>query len=223
MTGSRRGLLIDIDGTLIDSNGAHTTAWLEALHEAGYTVTFEQVRPLIGMGSDKLLPELTGLAEDDPAAIALVEGKKRHFERLLPSLRPFAGTRPLLERLRAEGLALVVATSAGSEEAAALLAQAGVADLMSEQTSSTDAGNSKPDPDIVQSALRKGGLRPETALMLGDTPYDIEAARRAGVGTIAVRCGGWWDDRALGGAIAIYDDPADLLARLPESPLGDIS
>jgi len=220
MSGALRGLLIDVDGTLIDSNDAHADAWVAALREAGRAATFEQVRPLIGMGSDKMLPRLTGLAEDDPAAAALVEGKKRHFARMLPSLRPFAGTRPLLERLRDQGLELVVATSAGSEEATALLEQAGVADLMSRQTSSSDADNSKPDPDIVRSALRKGGLSAATALMLGDTPYDVEAATRAGVRAIALRCGGWWDDRSLGGAVAIYDDPADLLARLADSPLG---
>jgi phosphoglycolate phosphatase-like HAD superfamily hydrolase len=113
----------------------------------------------------------------------------------------------------------VVATSAGADELALLLRQAQVDDLIEQATTSDEAGRSKPDPDIVCAALAKGGLRPEAAIMLGDTPYDIEAAARAGVASIAFRCGGWWDDRALAGALAIYDDPAALLADFDRSPL----
>ena len=219
MSARPRGVLIDIDGTLLDSNDAHAQAWVDALREGGRDVPFEQVRPLIGMGGDKVVPELTGFAEDDPDAEPFVASKKRHFARRLPTLRPFPGARALLERLRDQGLTLVIATSAGGDEAGKLLERAGVADLISEQTSKGDVESSKPDPDIVCAALAKGGLDAGEVLMLGDTPYDVEAARRAGVGTIAFRCGGWWDDAALGGAVAIYDGPADLLARLDESPL----
>ena len=219
MSARPRGVLIDIDGTLLDSNDAHAQAWVEAMRECGQDVPFDRVRPLIGMGGDKVVPELTGFSEDDPGAEPFVASKKRHFARLLPTLRPFPGARALLERLRAEGLTLVVATSAGGDEAGKLLQQAGVADLVEEQTSKGDVQSSKPDPDIVHAALAKGELGAGDVLMLGDTPYDVEAARRAGVGTIAFRCGGWWDDAALGGAVAIYDGPADLLARFEESPL----
>ncbi|HYD54680.1 MAG TPA: HAD family hydrolase, partial [Gemmatimonadaceae bacterium] len=125
-----RGVLIDIDGTLLDSNDAHAQAWVNALRDGGKDVPFERVRPLIGMGGDKVTPELTGFEEDDPAAKPFLEGKKRHFGQLLSSLRPFPGARALLERLRGEGLTLVVATSAGGDEAGKLLAQAGVADLI---------------------------------------------------------------------------------------------
>lgn len=215
-----RGVLIDIDGTLLDSNDAHAQAWVEALHEHGRAVPFERVRPLIGMGGDKVTPELTGLDEDDEAAQPILEAKKRHFARLLPGLRPFPGARALLQRLRDDGRTLVIATSAGGDEAGRLLAQAGVADLVDEETSKGDVERSKPDPDVVRAALRKGGLRAGDVVMLGDTPYDVEAAARAGVTTIALRCGGWWDDAALGGAAAIYDDPAALLAGLDASPLG---
>jgi len=111
--------------------------------------------------------------------------------------------------LKTNGLRVVIATSAGKEELDALLRQAGVDDLIDRATSS-DAGASKPDPDIVSAALRQAKLPPAAAVMVGDTPYDIEAAKRAGVKTIALRCGGWWDDAALAGAVAIYDDPAAL-------------
>jgi HAD superfamily hydrolase (TIGR01509 family) len=214
-----RGVLLDIDGTLLDSNDAHARAWVEALHDVGRDIAFEQVRPLIGMGGDKVIPALTGHGEDHPEAQRAVERKKAHFDRLLPTLQPFPGARALLERLRTEGLLLIVATSAGGEEVARLLEQAGVADLVHDETTKGDVESSKPDPDIVHAALRKGGLRADEVMMIGDTPYDIAAARQAGVPTVAVRCGGWWDDRALGGAVARYDDPAALLREFDASPL----
>jgi HAD superfamily hydrolase (TIGR01509 family) len=219
MSGRRlRGVLLDIDGTMLDSNDAHARAWVEALREHGRTVAFERVRPLIGMGGDKVVPLLTGMEEDSPRAKPFIEAKKRHFARLLPEIHPFPGARALVERLRAAGLTVVVATSAGGDEATRLLERAGIADLLDDRTTKSDADSSKPDPDIVEAALGKGGLAPSEALMIGDTPYDVEAARRASVETIAFRCGGWWDDEALGGAVAIYDGPADLLARFDESP-----
>jgi phosphoglycolate phosphatase-like HAD superfamily hydrolase len=119
--------------------------------------------------------------------------------------------------MRRDGLRLVVATSAGEREMAALLGILRVQHLLFERTSSDDAERSKPDPDIVQAALRRAGTSPGGALMLGDTPYDVEAARRAGVRTVALICGGWQRD-ALGGAIALYASPGDLLARYDESP-----
>jgi HAD superfamily hydrolase (TIGR01509 family) len=215
-----RGVLLDIDGTLLDSNDAHAASWVDALTRFGYDIPFERVRPLVGMGSDKLVPELTGHAHESPKGKQLVETKKSIFEqRYLPHLRPTPGARQLLERIVADGLTVVIATSAGPDEMRALLERAGVADLIHDATSSGDVENSKPDPDVVGAALRKGRLRPDEALMIGDTPYDIEAAANVDVLTIALRCGGWWDDHALRGAIAIYDDPADLLAHHDESPL----
>ena len=118
----------------------------------------------------------------------------------------------MLERLLADGLVLVVATSAG-DELSALLNQAGLADLIEVAATSNDAAKSKPDADIVQAALAKAGIAANVAVTLGDTPYDIQAASAAGVGTVALRCGGWWKDADLAGAIGIYDDPADLLSR----------
>jgi HAD superfamily hydrolase (TIGR01509 family) len=217
---SLRGVLLDIDGTLIDSNDAHARSWVLALAEHGRDVPFERVRPLVGMGGDKLIPEVTGLEEEHPDAKAMAARKKAIFtERFLPTLRPCPGARDLLQQLRDDGLRLVVATSAGGEESEALLERAGVADLIHRETTKSDVESSKPDPDIVLAALAKGGLAASEVVMIGDTPYDVEAARKAGVGTIALRCGGWWDDAALGAAIAIYDHPAALLADHARSPL----
>lgn len=218
-TNALRGVLIDVDGTLIASNRAHAEAFADVFRDAGFDIDADRVEPLIGMGGDKLIPELTGLDAEEGEGKRLADAKKRRFrEHYLPRLQPTPGARRLIERLRDAGLTLIVATSAGGDEVKALLEQAGVADLLPETTTSSDADNSKPDPDILQAALEKGELAAGEALMLGDTPYDVEAALRAGVPCIALRSGGW-GDVDLRGALAIYDDPADLVAHLDESPL----
>jgi HAD superfamily hydrolase (TIGR01509 family) len=221
--GRLRGALLDVDGTLLDSNDAHAASWAEVFAEFGYAIHFEHVRPLVGMGGDKLLPILTGVDHESPKGKRLTKRKKAVFEeKYLPHLQPTRGARQLLEHMIAEGLTLVIATSASDDEMRALLDRAGVADLIDDATSSGDVESSKPDPDVIGAALEKGRLRPDEAVMVGDTPYDIAAAVKAGVPTIALRCGGWWDDLALGGAVAIYDDPADLLAHYDDSPLSSV-
>jgi HAD superfamily hydrolase (TIGR01549 family) len=208
-----------VDGTLVDSNDAHARAWLEALSRHGYKCTYEEIRRLIGMGSDHLLPKTTGVEKDTPAGERISEAWKEVFERdYLPDLKAFPKTRTLLLALKRHGLKLVVASSAEKEMLDKLLEIAGAKDLLEDTTSSDDAESSKPDPDIVKAALDSIGLPAGEVMMLGDTPYDIQAARKLGVGTVALRCGGW-DDEALKGAVAVYDDPADLLAHLDDSPL----
>lgn len=214
-----QGVILDVDGTLVDSNDAHAKAWVDAFAEAGHTVDYAQVRRLIGMGGDKLMPEVAGVEKASEEGERISRLRSAIFkERYLPGLRAFPGTRALLERMRDAGMQLVVASSATGEELDPLLAAAGVSDLVGERTSSSDAESSKPDPDIVQAALARAGLAPDSCLMLGDTPYDIEAAGKAGVGVVALRCGGW-SDADLAGARAIYADPADLLKQYDESPL----
>lgn len=213
-----RGVLLDIDGTLIDSNDAHARTWVETFAAFGYELPYQRVRRLIGMGGDHLLPEAIGVADDSPLGKRISGQRRQLFKRReLPQIAAFPGVRELLERMRAAGLRLVVASSAGGDELEPLLERSGVRDLIEASTSSGDAEQSKPDPDIVGAALGRIGLPPEQVLMLGDTPYDIEAARRAGVGCVALRCGGW-PDADLHGALALYDDPRDLLARFDQSP-----
>ena len=213
-----RAVLLDIDGTLIDSNDAHARAWVDAFAEFGRTVPFERVRPLIGKGGDKLMPEVSGLDSESAEGKRISERRSAIFrERYLPTIKPFPRATELLERLRADGIELVVATSAKKDELEPLLAICDASRLVSARTSSDDAENSKPDVDIVAAALARAKVGAGDALMLGDTPYDIEAAARAGVGTVAVRSGGW-DDAALAGALAVYADVSELLARYDDSP-----
>jgi HAD superfamily hydrolase (TIGR01509 family) len=217
-----RAVLLDIDGTLIDSNDSHARAWVDAGAELGYRIQYEDVRPLIGMGGDKVMPQLIGIESDSREGQAFAERRTAIFaERYLPDISAFPGTREMVERFREAGLKVVVATSANRKEMKKLLSAAGVEDLIDEATSSSDADASKPDPDIVTAALKAGGVDASSAVMLGDTPYDVAAAGRAGVGIIAFRCGGWTDE-TLRGALAVFDDPADLLASWGDSPFGEL-
>lgn len=137
--------------------------------------------------------------------------------RYLPTLKPTTGAAAFVQWLLDSRLTVVVATSAKEEEVKALLTICGGQALVKDATTSDDAERSKPDPDILVAALQKSGSSPDQAIMIGDTPYDIEAARRAGLAAIAFRCGGW-DDAQLHGSIAIYDDPRELLDHVDQSP-----
>ena len=217
-TARLQAVLLDIDGTLIDSNDAHARAWVDAGAELGYRIQYEDVRPLIGMGGDKVMPQLIGIESDSREGKAFSERRTEIFtERYLPKIEAFPGTRELVERIRGAGLKVVIATSASRKEMKKLLKTAGVEDLIDGATSSSDADASKPAPDIVDAALEVAGVGADSAVMLGDTPYDVAAAGRAGVDIIGFRCGGWTDE-TLRGAIAVFEDPADLLANWEESP-----
>jgi HAD superfamily hydrolase (TIGR01509 family) len=177
------------------------------------------VRPLIGMGGDKLLAAIAGINAESSEGKAISRRRKRIFQReYLSTLQPTREAQRLLERLKADRLTLAIATSAEADEVEALLRVAGAARIVDVTSASDDAEQSKPDPDIIHAALTRSGAKAIEAIMIGDTPYDIEAAGRAGVGTIALRCGGWWTDEAFAGALAIYDDPQDLLEHYDFSP-----
>jgi HAD superfamily hydrolase (TIGR01509 family) len=216
-----KGVLLDVDGTLIDSNDAHAQAWVRALAEYGFEIPFEKVRRLIGMGGDKLLPEVTGLDAESSKGKAISKRRGELFQKeYLPKLQAFPGATELLARFKNRGLRLVVASSAKDEELHGLLRICHADDFVESKTSSDDAANSKPSPDIVQAALGKMALAPSQVIMLGDTPYDLQAAAHAGVPAVAFRCGGW-GDADLKGAIAIYDGPADLLSKFEDSPFAN--
>jgi HAD superfamily hydrolase (TIGR01509 family) len=218
-----KAVILDIDGTLVLSNDAHAQAWVESFAAYGYDVPFDKVRPLIGMGGDQVVPKMVpGLNDEEGDGKAIAEKRKELIiNRFGPELAPTKGSRELILRMQEAGLRLFIATSATSQELSVLLKAAQVDDLLDKDKAATsnDAEASKPAPDIVEAALNKLKMEPSEVLMLADTPYDIKSAKGAGVGVIAVRCGGF-DDEQLAGAVAIYDDPADLLAHYANSPLG---
>lgn len=200
------------------SNEAHARSWVDVLSDAGFDVPFEVIWPMIGMGGDKLLPAATGIEVDTAAGKKLTDRRWEIFRHdYLPGLKPTRGARELVERMSDDGFKLIVATSASENEVGSLLEAAGVSDLLKQTTSASDAAESKPDPDIVQAAIRKSRLPPERLLMLGDTPYDVQAALGAHVNLVGLLCGGW-SMLELSGATAIYDDPADLLEWYDHSP-----
>ncbi len=214
-----RSVLLDLDGTLIDSNDAHARAWVDAFRAVGRFVTFGRVRPFIGMGADHLLPAVAGISETSDIGRTINQRRSKLFlERYLPHLRPFPSAGALLLELRARGLELVVATSAKREELSALLGLLGARDLIAGATSSDDVDRSKPDPDIVRAALERADSKATATVLLGDTAYDLAAARACGVDMIAFRCGGS-SDASLRGAVEIYDGPHHLLVRLDQSKL----
>jgi HAD superfamily hydrolase (TIGR01509 family) len=218
-----QAVILDVDGTLVLSNDAHAQAWVEAFAAYGYDVAFEKVRPLIGMGGDQVMPKMVpGLNDEEGDGKAIAQKRKELIiNRFGPTLAPANGSRELVLRMQEAGLHLIIATSATSQELSVLLKAAQVDDLLDEATTSSDAEASKPAPDIVEAALNKLKMEPSEVLMIGDTPYDIESAKGAGVNTIGVRSGGF-DDEQLKGAIAIYNDPADLLAHYSSSPLREM-
>ena len=213
--------VLDIDGTIVDSNDAHARAWVEALALHGRVVDFHSVRKLIGVGGDKLLRQIANIDSDSVEGRRISASRRSIFRaEHLPSLRPTRGARRMIEWLRREGVVIAIATSAQAAEVNGLLKAAGVDDLIDRVASSDDADASKPDPDIVTAALQKSGASRDSAIMVGDTPYDIEAATAAGISTIAFRTGGWADED-LSSALAIFDDPEDLVTGRAESPFAE--
>jgi HAD superfamily hydrolase (TIGR01509 family) len=215
-----RAVIFDIDGTLLASNDAHAHSWVDAFSDFGYSVPFYQLRWLIGMGGDRLIKTLfPGMSSSEGIGKVISHRRGSVFlERYAPLLVATPGARDLVLRLQDAGLKTVIATSAKQAELQMLLEHAGVKDLLTEATTASDVDASKPAPDVVQSALDKVGVCADDAIMIGDTPYDVDSARRAGVSILCVRSGGW-DDDSLEGAAAVYDHPEDLLARFDESPL----
>ena len=217
--GAIRAVIFDVDGTLVDSNDGHARAWVDALAEAGYQVPFARIRPLIGMGGDKVLPLVAGLSSDDPKGKRIAERRDAIFaERYLPQVRPLPGAHDLLRRLYTEGFRLAVASSSKKDLLERLLKIVGAEDVFEVTTSSDDVDSSKPDPDVVHVALERLREPAADVVMIGDTPYDIEAAGRARVRAIAFRSGGW-KDSDLRDAIGIYDGPLDLLQHFDASVL----
>jgi membrane protein len=216
-----KAILFDIDGTLVDSNDLHIAAWDEVFRAAGHQFDRQALHDQIGKGADNFVPALLpGASKEEAERLGDAHGRI-YKEKFIATARPFPGARDLLLRCCEVGYTVVLASSASGEELDHYLELLDATDLVDAHTSADDVGPSKPSPDIFESALQKAGAASGEALVIGDTPFDIQAATKAGIRTVAVRSGKF-PDKALAGAVAIFDDVAQLLARFDASPLSRI-
>ena len=215
-------VIFDIDGTLIDSVDLHAAAWQRAFRDFGFDLPYNDIRTQIGKGGDRLIPSMLRKHDADRIGEKLDAYRGDLFKRdYLPRVQPFDGVRELFERIRRDGKRIVLASSAKGDELEAYKRIANITDLIEHETSSDDADSSKPAPDIFEAALDKlGDVSASEAIVVGDTPYDIQAARKIGLRAIGVLCGGFpEDDLREAGCLAIFRDPADLLSQYEGSPL----
>jgi HAD superfamily hydrolase (TIGR01509 family) len=215
----RRGVLFDIDGTLVDSSYLHTVSWWQAFRKAGLDVPMARIHRAVGMGGDQLVHEVTGGQADEQAS-ELIAGHDALYSAHWPALRLLPGARELVLHCHQAGLVTVLASSASSAELDVLTTVLDLDDAIDAATGSADADSSKPDPDIVLVALDKAKLRPENAVFVGDAVWDVQASGKAGVRCVGLESGGTSAAELLeAGAVRTYRDAADLLARFAGSPL----
>ncbi|HEY0796470.1 MAG TPA: HAD family phosphatase [Acidisarcina sp.] len=217
-----KALLCDIDGTLVDSNWLHAAAWKDAFASEGIQVDLEEARRQIGKGGDELIPVFVPDEEQRKSIEErLKERRKKIFEeKYLAQVKALPMAREFLQRLKEKGIALALASSSDKDGLKAYKKIVGMENLIDEETTADDAERAKPHPDIFQVALKKAGVEAADALALGDTPYDAEAAGKAGVKTIGVTTGGWSERELLdAGCIEVYPNVADLLKSFDESAL----
>ncbi|PSM40441.1 HAD family hydrolase [Streptomyces dioscori] len=215
-----RAAVFDVDGTLVDTNHLHVTAWWEAFRQAGHDVSMHDVHRAVGLGSDDLIAHLLGDGRDTGQDDAISAAHKTVYGTYFERLRPFPGAGDLLRRLDSEGWTVVLATSAGGSELAALRRAIDADDVIRATASSDDVDSGKPAPDPVEHALELAGASAEHSFFVGDTVWDMRAGAGAGVLCVGVLCGGIpRADLEKAGASSVYRDPAHLLASLSKSPM----
>ncbi|MBY4130670.1 HAD family hydrolase [Rhodococcus fascians] len=212
-------VLFDIDGTLVDSNYVHVDAWSRAFRDAGHEVPSWRIHRTIGMDGSKLREALVGSA-DSPLAQKAKDLHAEYYAAASETLEILPGARELLAELSTRDFTVVLATSAPENELSTLRDLLEVEDSVAVVTSGEDADVAKPEPDIIGVALERAGVHADNAVMVGDSVWDIESAGRAGVRAIGVLSGGISRGELLdAGAVAVFDDPADLLEHLADSPI----
>src|SRR5215210_7891629 len=216
MTSTRPAVLFDIDGTLLDTNYFHTVSWWQALREAGEDIAMARIHPLIGMGSDQLLRDLLGEERE-----GLSDVHAKYYKPYKKDLHAFPKAADLLAAVAARDVQVVLATSSKEEDLDQLLDALAVEDdVISEIVHGDMVGSSKPAPDIFAVAMERLDLDSERTMVVGDTRWDIEAAGKCGLDVVAVLTGGWTRrDLTDAGAVAVYQDAAELLEQLDDSPL----
>jgi HAD superfamily hydrolase (TIGR01509 family) len=212
--------ILDIDGTLVDTNYHHTIAWYRAFRRHGITLPLWRIHRHIGMGGDQVITALTGEQRERELGDEIRAAEKTLYFELITEVEPMEGARDLLEDLKRRRHTVVLASSAKEDEVEKYLELLDARDLADAWTTSADVENTKPQPDLVNAALERAGGSAEDAVMVGDTPWDVDAAKQAGVGTLAVRTGGFGVDELLeAGAIEVYESVAELRSKLDETGL----
>jgi HAD superfamily hydrolase (TIGR01509 family) len=210
-----RAVVFDVDGTLVDSVDAHAKAWQDTFRHFGYDFAYSDLRHNVGKGADQYLAAFLPENEIQRLGEEMVKWRLDRFKReYLPAVKAFPCVRELFEHLRGRDLSIALASSAKGDELDSYLKLIDVEDLLDARTTSDDADKSKPHPDIFEAALSKLRVGPADAVVIGDTPYDAEAATRAGIASVGVLCGGFSEQELRGaGCRDIYRDPEDLLRR----------
>ena len=213
--------ILDIDGTLVDTNYHHAIAWYRAFRELGVVLPMWQVHRHIGMGGDQMVPALAGEDFASEKGDEVRDIEKGHYRELIDETEPLPGARALMERLRDQGHTIVLASSAKEAEVDHYLDVLDARELADSWTTSADVEATKPEPDLVRAALDRAGNTELGAVLLGDSTFDCEAAKRADVPSIAVLTGGFSDEELRdAGASAVYESVEQLLNRIDETPFG---
>jgi HAD superfamily hydrolase (TIGR01509 family) len=212
--------ILDIDGTLIDTNYHHTIAWARALQRLDIDVALWRIHRHIGMGGDQVVASLCGEEVEDEHGDEIRSAESEEYMQLIGEVRPVEGARDLITALKDRGHAVVLASSAKEDEVDVYLDLLGARELVDAWTTSADVESTKPAPDLVQAALEKTGDEPSEAVMVGDTPWDVKAAEQAGVETITVITGGFSEQQLTeAGAVAVFESVAELCEHLGETRL----
>jgi HAD superfamily hydrolase (TIGR01509 family) len=214
--------ILDIDGTLVDTNYHHAVAWYRAFRQNGIVLPLWQIHRHIGMGGDQVVAALTDDATEEEKGDEIRDAEKALYMVFIEEVEPMEGSRELIGDIKERGHTVVLASSAKESEVDHYLDQLDARELADDWTMSDDVEQTKPEPDLVKAALEKAGHDgDEDAVMIGDTPWDIEAAKRAGVDTIAVLTGGFSrQELEKAGAVAVFESVAELRERLGETALG---
>ncbi|MDP9884163.1 HAD superfamily hydrolase (TIGR01509 family) [Sinomonas atrocyanea] len=221
MATSLRGVLFDVDGTLVDSTYFHTLAWWHGFRRFGHDVRMNEIHRLVGMGGQKIVERLLGPDRDASQDSEIMDTHAAVFSTFWPHLRPFDGARELLGRCKEAGLAVVLASSAREQDLTVLRSVVDAEGSVDAATSSADADEPKPAPDILEAALRAVGLEASEVVFVGDAVWDVQASSALGIPTIGLSCGGYSAaELEEAGAAEVFASPRDLMDAFGDSLIG---
>jgi HAD superfamily hydrolase (TIGR01509 family) len=215
-----RAAILDIDGTLVDTNYQHAIAWYHAFRQSDVILPIWKIHRAIGMGGDQFVPHLVGEEKAEELGDDVKAAEKALYQSMIEQVEPFDGAREFIVDLKDSGHTVILASSAKATELDFYLDLLDVREIVDDWTSSADVEKTKPEPDLVNAALEKAGTDAE-AVMVGDTPWDVKAAKNAGIDTICVMTGGFGEDELQeAGALTVFDSIVDLQRQIGDTPLG---